>query len=55
LSISDEPTNYTHWLIRSRIETELGQLGSAVRDYSRAYTLRPHAIVFEYGQLLANG
>ena len=51
LSISDEPTNYAHWLIRSRIETELGQLGPAARDYSRAYELRPHALVFEYAQL----
>ena len=51
LSISDEPTNYAHWLIRSRIETELGQLGPAARDYSRAHELRPHALVFEYAQL----
>lgn len=51
VSISDEPTNYTHWMIRSRIQIELGQLGAAVRDYSRAYQLRPHGAVFEYGQL----
>jgi len=55
LSISDEPTNYAHWLIRSRIEIELGQLGAAAADYSRAYELRPHALVFEYAQLFKGG
>jgi hypothetical protein len=48
LAISDEPTNYDHWLIRSRIEVELDQLGPALRDYSRAHQLRPHAAVFLY-------
>lgn len=48
LAISDEPTNYVHWLIRSRIETELGQFGPALHDYNRAYQLRPHAAVFAY-------
>jgi O-Antigen ligase len=46
LAISDEPSEYTHYLIRSRIETELRELGRAVRDYSRAYQLRPNALVF---------
>ncbi len=55
LSISDEPTNYAHYLIRSRIETEFGQLAAAVRDYRRAYELRPHAIVFEYASLFKGG
>ena len=45
-AISYEPYNYRHWLIRSRIETELGQLKSAVRDYVRARELRPRAQVF---------
>ncbi len=43
---SREPTNYRHWLILARIETELGQLGPAVRDYDRARSLRPLATVF---------
>lgn len=46
LAISDEPYNYRHWLIRSRIETELGQLDVAARDYARARELRPRAEVF---------
>ncbi len=46
IAVSDEPDNYVHFLIRSRIETELGQLRPAVRDYRQAYHLRPHASVF---------
>lgn len=46
VAISEEPYNYVHWLIRSRVETELGQLGAAVRDYGTAFRLRPHATVF---------
>jgi tetratricopeptide (TPR) repeat protein len=49
LAISYEPTNYAHWLVRSRIETELGQLNAAVGDYGRAVQLRPHALVFALG------
>lgn len=45
-AIADEPTNYSHWLIRSRIETELGQLDAASRDYDRAHRLGPLAAVF---------
>ncbi len=45
-AIDNEPYNYRHWLIRSRIETELGQLRPAIRDYLRARELRPHAEVF---------
>lgn len=47
-AISDEPYNYRHWLIRSRIETELGQLTAAVADYARARELRPEAEVFAF-------
>jgi hypothetical protein len=46
LAVSDEPSEYTHFLIRSRIETELGELGNAVHDYYRAHQLRPNALVF---------
>lgn len=45
-AISHEPYNYEHWLIRSRIETELGELNAAAHDYARARELRPHAEVF---------
>jgi hypothetical protein len=45
-AISDEPFNYRHWLIRSRIETELGHLPAALYDYALARELRPHAEVF---------
>lgn len=51
VAVSGEPTNYAHWLIRSRIETELGQFDAAVRDHARSYQLRPHALVFEYATL----
>ena len=46
LAVSDEPTNYAHYLIRSRIDAELGQLVAAVRDYGRTYQLRPQSILF---------
>jgi O-Antigen ligase len=46
IALSDEPGNYVHWLIRSRMETELGRLRAALRDYRRAYALRPYASVF---------
>ncbi len=54
IAISDEPDNYGHWLIRSRIEAELGQLGLAVHDYLRAYQLRPHSEVFALARHFAN-
>jgi hypothetical protein len=46
LAISREQHNYAHWLIRSRIETELGQLAAGARDYELATQLRPNALVF---------
>jgi tetratricopeptide (TPR) repeat protein len=45
-AISREPQNYEHWLVLARIETELGRLGPAVRDYDRARQLRPRSSVF---------
>lgn len=45
-AIDHEPTNYTHWLILARIETERGQLDQAVRDYEQARSLRPRGDVF---------
>ena len=45
-AISREPQNYEHWLILARIETELGQLGSALRAYDRARQLDPRSSVF---------
>jgi hypothetical protein len=48
-AISHEPDNYSHWVILSRIETELGLLTAAVQDYGRAYELRPMASVFALG------
>jgi cytochrome c-type biogenesis protein CcmH/NrfG len=45
-AIANEPTNYTHWLILSRIETEQGHLGQAARDYEQAHKLRTMGQVF---------
>jgi O-Antigen ligase len=42
-----EPTNFELWVIRSRVDTERGHLFQAVRDYGRAYQLRPLAIVLQ--------
>jgi hypothetical protein len=41
-----EPDNFVHWLVRARIEAELGGLAPAARDYDRARQLRPRAAVF---------
>ena len=45
-AISHERTNFTHWLLLARIETERGRLTAATRDYRQAYALRPVAAVF---------
>jgi hypothetical protein len=45
-AIAHEPDNFVHWLLRSRIETELGEIAAAARDYERARQLRPLAAVF---------
>lgn len=52
-AISHEPQSYEHWLVLARIETELGHLDSAVRDYDRARELRPRAAVFALAPLVA--
>ncbi|PZS08132.1 MAG: hypothetical protein DLM64_13180 [Solirubrobacterales bacterium] len=43
---SHESTDFSHWLIRARIETERGRLAAATSDYQRAHRLRPLAAVF---------
>jgi tetratricopeptide (TPR) repeat protein len=45
-AISHERTNYVHWLLLARIETEQGRLAAAARDYRQAHALRPVAAVF---------
>ena len=45
-AISHEPTNYRHWLVLARVETERGRVAFAVRDYDRSHQLRPLASVF---------
>ncbi|MHB8656594.1 MAG: O-antigen ligase family protein [Solirubrobacteraceae bacterium] len=47
-AISHERTNFTHWLILARIQTERGLLAEAVRDYRQAHRLRPDASVFTF-------
>jgi Tfp pilus assembly protein PilF len=42
-AIAREPTNFRHWLILARIETERGDPIAATRDYDRARQLRPEA------------
>jgi hypothetical protein len=47
-AISHERTNFTHWLLLSRIETERGAVTAAASDYRQAHKLRPLAAVFQY-------
>jgi O-antigen ligase len=42
----DEPTNFRHWLVLARIDTERGAIAQAVRDDAHAHELRPLARVF---------
>jgi hypothetical protein len=46
-AISDEPTNYVHWLDLARVQTERGEIAAAVADYARAHALRPDSVAFE--------
>ena len=48
-AVSREPTNFVHWLLLARVETERGALAFAVRDYERARSLRPKSFVFLSG------
>ncbi len=47
-AIAREPTNYVHWLVLARIQTERSDLAAAARDYDQAHSLRPLASVFVY-------
>lgn len=42
-----EPTNWRDWLVRSRIEAELGNGAQAVRSFREARSLNPHSSLFE--------
>jgi Tfp pilus assembly protein PilF len=46
-AISHERTNYVHWLILARIETERGRYTAALRDYNQARRLGGKYQVFE--------
>jgi O-antigen ligase len=52
-AIAHEPTNYVHWLLMARIQTERGLLDVALRDYRQARSLRPLAAVFRLGLYFA--
>jgi tetratricopeptide (TPR) repeat protein len=52
-AIAREPTNYAHWLIMARIQTERGQLRLALYDYDEAQSLRPLASVFRLAPYFA--
>jgi hypothetical protein len=44
---ADEPTNYVHWLLLSRIQTERGRYAVALAGYQRASRLGRLATVFK--------
>lgn len=46
-AIAHERTNYVHWLVLARVETELGQFAAAERDYAEARRLRTQRGVFQ--------
>lgn len=46
-AVTREPTNYVHWLLLSRIETERGRYTLALADYERARRLGRLASVFD--------
>jgi O-Antigen ligase len=45
----DEPLNWSAWLVRSRLEAELGQTGPSLVAFERARALNPHSMLFENG------
>lgn len=46
-AVAHEPTNYVHWLLLARIQTERGRYGPALADYRQARRLGGMASVFE--------
>ncbi len=42
-----ERTNFDHWLVLARVETERGHFNVAARDFDEAHRLRPKAEVFQ--------
>jgi hypothetical protein len=47
-AVSNEPSNFRHWLVLARIQTERGRLADAQRDYNQARQLSPRAAVWQY-------
>jgi hypothetical protein len=45
-AVDNERTNYTHWVLLARVETERGILGPAADDYEQAHRLRPLSGLF---------
>jgi hypothetical protein len=52
-AIFREPTDYAHWLVMSRIQTERGQLIVAMNGYNQAEALRPPAAVLKPARYFA--
>jgi hypothetical protein len=48
-AVAREPTNYVHWLLLSRVQTERDLLAAAAHDYERAHALRPRSGAFAGG------
>jgi Tfp pilus assembly protein PilF len=45
-AVSDEPDNWSSWLILSRLEAETGHPSASLADYLRARSLNPQSNVF---------
>jgi hypothetical protein len=48
-AIDHEPTNYVHYLVMARIDTERRMFAAALRSYDEAHRLRPLSVAFESG------
>jgi hypothetical protein len=46
-AVDNERTDFTHWLVLARIQTERGLVRQALSDYDQARRLRPLAQVFQ--------
>jgi tetratricopeptide (TPR) repeat protein len=42
-----EPTNWRPWLLRARLEAELGRANAALRAYRKARSLNPRSKIFQ--------
>jgi tetratricopeptide (TPR) repeat protein len=54
-AVALEPTNFRHWLLLARVETEAGELGPAQAAYEHAQRLRAYGLAYAVPGVRVNG